>query len=628
MKVTVTSRRSFATWTGLFFVASVFLCSAPTLNIHSTTASPHAVAKTRAAALPSAGITIAVKTVEPSTPPTTLDLTMAALTSEQARLYRDIFAAQAAGDWNKADGLVAALTDRRLLGHVLADRYERRAPTEPELSDWLKSYADLPEAEDMHALAHRGAKVAAPSAPRPWSAGYIADTAADFTSDISAGTSPPPTKIDRLANDINKALHRHDPETARNLFIAAENEQSISGTFVVDAEAAIAAGFFYNGEREQAEALANAAAVANQPSGLWIHGLIAWERGDFTAAANDFTRLADHPALNSGNRAAAAFWAYRALNGNGNRDEAKQRLYQAARQTGSFYGMLAAEKLGQKPTATVPDHETTRVFDSEQRTIISRSAAGWRALALLQVGETAMAEGELRRLSPQGNDELREAMLALANYVPMPALAVQLASLGGWSGDNASYPLPPWSPRHGFEVDRALLFALARHESGFDPDAVSGRGAVGLMQIMPSTARVMTSSADEAISLAKDDKLFDPTENLTLGQNYVRHLASLPQIGDNLMLLLAAYNGGPNSVTRWKQDLAAHDPLLFMETIPVRETRMYIARVLPHYWAYRARLAEPLTTLSQLADDKWPQIALTGNEDVRVASADDTGAVR
>jgi soluble lytic murein transglycosylase-like protein len=557
-----------------------------------------------------------------------MDAAIGVLKPADARLYRTIFAAQKQGDWTKADAAFAQLSDKRfLLGHVLADRYQRRPATFEELAAWLKAYPGLPEAEDLYAQAkalqrkHKGGPapaLTAPAAAEPWSGGYEIDSAANFKAELTADELPSGA-AKHLARAINVALHHDNPAKARNLLIAAEAERPLVGTFAADAEAAIAAGYFYDGEREQSLSLATAAAAAHQPLGLWIRGLIAWEQNDLAAASLSFAQLADHPALNPGSRAAAHFWAYRAFSRAGDKQQAYSHLEQAAHQPRSFYGMLAAQLVGRGPVDNVAHTESLPVWNTAQRNILAANPAALQALALIQVGETELAESELRRVNPQGQTSLQRAMLALTGFVPMPALVVQLANLtgvlNGQSYDAASYPLPPWKPQKGFEVDRALLYALARQESQFDPTAVSARGARGLMQIMPETADVMASENGMA---DVSDKLFDPATNLTLGQKYVRELASRPQIGDNLLLLLAAYNGGPNKIVRWQEyemnrqdSKSAHDPLFFLESIPQRETRNYITRVLPHYWAYRARLAEPLTSLKQLAEGKWPRFALT-----------------
>ncbi len=573
--------------------------------------------------------------VPPSTAaalPSELDTAMGALSPEDALLYRLIFEAQKQGEWEKADEVMANLSDRRLVGHVLAERYLRRPAGVDEVAVWLKEYGDLPQADTLYKQARNEAKQAGislslPRAADSWSGGYEADSAADFPAELTAATLSQKTETGRLARAMNKALRRHDPFSARDMLVAAEARQQLAGTFAGDAEAAVAAGFFYAGEREQARSLSTAAATAGQPLGMWIRGLIAWEQGDADAAVTQFTRLADHPALNPGSRAAAHFWAYRALSRAGRKKEAFGRLDRAARQTRSFYGLLAAQLLGRNQAVNVAKTEWP-AWGPHHRAELASTKEGWRALALIQAGEPLLAENELRRLSPLGQKNRQVAMLALAGYVPMPALAVQLASLGGGQGYAAAYyPVPSWQPEEGFQIDRALLYALMRHESQFDPEAVSARGACGLMQIMPKTAKAVLDMEVEGEGLSAKDKLFDPSFNLALGQKYVQHLAGLPRIGDNLMLLLAAYNGGPGKVSRWmgdgtgRQEKLAQDPLLFMESLPSRETRNYIARVLPHYWGYQERLAQPRTTLKQLAEGRWPRVNVTEAQQAETGAA-------
>nr|MDP9127294.1 lytic transglycosylase domain-containing protein [Pseudomonadota bacterium] len=174
--------------------------------------------------------------------------------------------------------------------------------------------------------------------------------------------------------------------------------------------------------------------------------------------------------------------------------------------------------------------------------------------------------------------------------------------------DAALYPVPPWQPQEGFKVDRALIYALARRESFFNPEAVSGRGACGLMQLMPNTANLVAHQKVDNGDCS--GRLLDPSYNMALGQTYVRRLASEPMIGTNLLFLLTAYNSGPGKLAHWKADGKLGDPLVFIESLPVHETRNYVQQVMMHYWTYRARLAEPVTSMAQLAKGEWPRYAL------------------
>jgi soluble lytic murein transglycosylase-like protein len=613
----------------LALVAALSLGIAVTLNVGATNTSlllPEAKAFSLDLSLPLSKTLFANE-------PAALDLNMAALSPNNAVRYRAIFEAQKKGDWLKADWILPTLTDKRLLGHVLADRYQRGHGKPGELRAWLGVYGDLPEAETIYTLAkaqrHKiTGELPAPRKTERLTSGHEPDSAADFAVEMKADGPFQDGQAGNLASAINRALRRNDPTAAHNLLKAAEGKEPLAGTVAADASAAIAAGFFYMGEREQARVLAESAAGAQQPLGLWIRGLIAWEQKDYTLAVTSFTKLASHPALDAGNRAAAHFWAYRALVRGHAPKAARKELEQAAAQPHSFYGALAAQLLNPGLDVLKSPPEARPVWNGETRAVLGSAPAGWRALALVQTGQPALAEAELRRLNPQGRADLRRAMLAFAHFVPMPALALKLASLpegtNGLSRAASRYSLPSWRPQNGFEVDRALLYALAHHESRFDPTAISARGARGLLQIMPATAKGMDSRSEDQ----EASRLFDPEYNLALGQKYVRHLVQQTPIGNNLLLLLAAYNTGPGKVVRWvetsetRQGKESLDPLLFMESIPQRETRQYVARVLVHYWAYRTRLGESLTSLRQLAEGKWPRLPPMGGKDIQQAGAE------
>lgn len=556
-----------------------------------------------------------------------LDRAMGALAPKEAALYRILFTAQERQEWNRAEKIQSQISDKRLMGYVLADRYARRGASAAELASWLAQYPTLPQARDIYAKAQKaGAKqLTAPSAPETWSSGEEADSVANFTPELVVDSAVPDSENKAFAKTVQKALRKGDPWAARDQLLRYQARKKLTGTFAHDVEAVIAAAFFRVGERDQAAALAAAAGGANQPLGLWVQGLLAWEKKDFALARASFTRLAEHPALSQTNRAAAHFWAHRAEKQGGSRSDARKHLEAAVSAAPrSFYGMLASQTLGQNPVDRFADSDRQPAWRTEHRALLANNHAGWRALALIQIGQTAKAEAELRRLNPQGDLEKQQAMLALADYVPMPALALKLAHLSkGEKIGAALYPLLPWQPEEGFQVDRALLFALARHESLFDPSAVSSRGAQGLMQLMPKTAQVMaqTDNDPKTVEALDADKLRDPAYNMALGQKYVQHLASLPQIGNNLVMLLAAYNGGPGKAINWAASRQNTDPLLFLESLPVRETRNYVARVLPHYWAYRARLGKAVPSLRQLAEGHWPTVEVLEKAPTRMVQA-------
>jgi soluble lytic murein transglycosylase-like protein len=145
-----------------------------------------------------------------------------------------------------------------------------------------------------------------------------------------------------------------------------------------------------------------------------------------------------------------------------------------------------------------------------------------------------------------------------------------------------------------------------RQESGFNPDARSGVGASGLMQIMPATGAYISPELEDYDGGA-GAALLDPTTNVTVGQDYVERLLADSNVRGDLFLLTAAYNAGPGNLAKWRKGAGYdQDPLLFIESIPSRETRLFIERVLANLWIYRQRLGQATPSLDAIASGAWP----------------------
>jgi soluble lytic murein transglycosylase-like protein len=272
----------------------------------------------------------------------------------------------------------------------------------------------------------------------------------------------------------------------------------------------------------------------------------------------------------------------------------------------TFYGQLARRALGMNTglawSKPAPNDEAMRA--------LMQTDGGLRALALLQVGMTDLAEDELHLLLKGDNRaEVAPAVMMIAQRAGLPAvsirLAVQFQTPSDPLRDAALYPVPNWRPVGGFTLDPALLFALMRQESGFNPRAQSPVGASGLMQLMPATATAVATN----LQLISTDKLalFDPVLNLTLAQRYVSDLLKDPNVKGDLMMLAIAYNAGPGNLARYRASANyEQDPLLFIETAPNPETRQFIERVLTNYWLYQDCLGQKIPTLDALASGGWP----------------------
>jgi soluble lytic murein transglycosylase-like protein len=543
------------------------------------------------------------------------DNQISVLSEDDAILYRAAFAAQEKADWTYADKALAQITDKRLVGHVLADRYLRRQMTPNEATQWFASYSSLPEAETLYDQVKKLKGLPAASIPQPkaveeWQ-GSNGFTSSSGFRNVNDNDDPLPKNP--IETEINSALRHGDAAKAREILDAGLNRGALSITQSGDLISRIAASFYYQGEIENARKMARRAVDSGVPFGLWIEGLSAWTQRDFGTSAYSFAELADTKGLSSWDRATAAYWAYRAESRLGDKAQAHRWLAEAAKSPQSFYGAMAVRLMGRSPEHSWKLPE----LSAKSISLLTSQDAGWQALALAQIGRADLAESELRQmLSVESSRDMQMAALALAEEAHMPSLLLQLSSVAvranGKPFDAALYPLPPWQPSGGFTVDRALIYAIMLHESQFDTEAVSSRGACGLMQIMPSTARRIAND-NRVVRVARHtcpDTLLDPSTNMSMGQKFVHILAERPMIGDNLLFLLAAYNGGPGNLAHWLAGADRSDPLLFLESLPVRETRDYVQQVMMHYWMYRSRLSEPDTAAASLARGEWPRYAL------------------
>ena len=277
-------------------------------------------------------------------------------------------------------------------------------------------------------------------------------------------------------------------------------------------------------------------------------------------------------------------------------DEACRTAQQAADTLGVAVGQIAKSIIFKRRA----DQVAVLVITSGDRRVDEKKVDAL-------VGKTGRADAELRLLAPaiKASPSFGRAVMLVAARAGMPDLAGQLAdfvqSEDGRPRDYTRFPIPRLRPAGGFSVDPALVYALARTESNFDSGMVSSAGARGLMQIMPETARFI-SAGNQRI------QLHDPAVNLAVGQRYVGYLAGIDAVNGDLVRLLATYNSGPGGFGRWSGNIRdGGDPLLFIEAVPIDETRAFIPRVLTYTWIYAARMNLPTPSLDELAAGVWPR---------------------
>ncbi len=549
------------------------------------------------------------------------------LSDRDAAVYRDIFDAQERGNWKKADALIAHLSDPMLMGHVLAQRYLH--PTKyrskyKELKAWMALYADHPDAPRLYKLALRR-RPANWKLPKPPLKGYLGGTSHDVV-----GIRPPPGKklsssqrrqVRAFKRKIRSLLRSGWTKAAKRLLADRQLRRLFSDFEMDQAKARLAAGYFAAGRDQWAVEWATEAARSGQwlPEANWTAGLASWRLGDHRVAATYFEAASTVRGATGWMTSAAAFWAARAYLVSGQAERVNSMLSRAAAYPRTFYGLLARRILG------VANRFEWQIPVTQHATYGSLLAtkAGRRALGLIQVGEQRRAERDLRGLAGRSDPDLERDILALAGSANMPALAVRLNGLlypAGGGFDGAAYPLGNWQPTGGYSVDRALVFALIRQESGFNPTAKSWAGARGLMQLMPRTASFVAQDRRFHRGKATRRTLFDPKVNLKLGQQYIEILLKDRNINGDLFLLAAAWNGGPGNLSKWRRTIdSMNDPLFFIESLPSRETRIFIERVLANLWIYRDRLGQPSPSLDAIAAGDWPVYVPLDNQPLEVA---------
>lgn len=335
-------------------------------------------------------------------------------------------------------------------------------------------------------------------------------------------------------------------------------------------------------------------------------GLTAWRQGDYTNAAARFQAAWLEQVSDRSRRSAAAFWAARALLQDGDVPDYLDWMTRAANASPDFYSLLARHVLG-VDRANVTDQGVLGEADVEG---VMATEAGYRAMALLEIGQISSAQQEMDQLwLLQGNNpQLRRAIELVARQAGLRDPGRNIGNVVAPLLSPEDYPT--LAPRGGFAFDPALIYALVRTESDFKSGLMSRYGARGLMQIMPGTARAMARLG----LVAGTDKrqLYDPSINLEVGQTYLTFLDGQSSIHGDLIRILASYNAGVGGLDRWDRGIGnTEDPLLYIEEIPTKETRVFVQKVLAYAWLYAEQRQQPEPGIDALAAGSFPTLPVS-----------------
>ncbi|HET6655354.1 MAG TPA: transglycosylase SLT domain-containing protein [Gammaproteobacteria bacterium] len=288
------------------------------------------------------------------------------------------------------------------------------------------------------------------------------------------------------------------------------------------------------------------------------------------------------------------YWRARALAETHHEDEATAIYRRLARGDG-YYSFLAADRIGASyafsPRPSEPNAARMQALAKGPQLI--------RAHELFAVGMLNFADAEWNAATGDMpvNDRCQAGLLA-ASWQWHAAAIRTLARGGCWDDLKLRYPtayedaVETRAAKLG--LDPAWVYGLMRSESLFAANAVSYAGALGLMQLMPATGRMMANRL--GITLDGDRMLLDPVLNIKLGSAYLDHVGG--QFGGNACLATAAYNAGPGNVNDWLPVARPIEADVWVEAIPFGQTRNYVRRVMAHTVVFDWRLGGSITSIT------------------------------
>lgn len=303
-------------------------------------------------------------------------------------------------------------------------------------------------------------------------------------------------------------------------------------------------------------------------------------------------------------RSRALYWLGRSADADERLEDAKAYYEKAAEYPGTFYGQLAHEHLGRTKLEFRQPSIT-----AEDRRKFGENPLVQAIMAFEEAGDDRRAGALYRHLAKNLSDPAQLGLLALRLEVQgKPHAVLQIGKLAfnrGVQVEQLAFPtgaIP--QDKVSTSSNLAMMYAIARQESAFRIDAVSPVGAMGLLQVMPRTAKAMAKGLD--LPYSKSALLKDPALNATIGAAYFEE--QLDRWNGSFVLTLAAYNAGPKRVQDWLKRFgdprgkSTEEIVDWIESIPFPETRNYVMRVMEGYQVYQTRLQQsPLKLAEDLA---------------------------
>jgi soluble lytic murein transglycosylase len=511
------------------------------------------------------------------------------------RNWAEVFSAIRGSRWAEAQLGISSLPRSELTPVARAELYTAKGSPVVSLAQiqgLLAEAPDLPQADQLARMALARGATTAPEYIRRRQTTWLGNSPSRYKAKPITGEP----QADQLRSQLDPLIKADDAINAELLLM--QTAPYISYEARAEAGQRVAWSYYAIGRDADARRVADtyragaAGDWANQSA--WVSGLASWRLNDCNAASASFREVGSR-AVQRELGAAGYFWAARAEQACRRPQAVEGLLKAAAASPESFYGLLARETLGADKRLPKDAHNgLSRVEDVPNVR---------RAEALVGIGQHWLAESMLKHQAQIGRPSEHHGLIEVAKRLDLASAQYWLAH----NGQNGAvvdavdrYPTPRWGPRSGWRIDPALALAHMRQESNFRADVVSPAGAVGLMQVLPTTASQMARrNGYDAGSL------FDPMANIEYGQSFIETMRGSGATQGQLPKVIAAYNAGPLPVARWGY-IAPSDPLLWIESIPYWETRYYVPSVFRNLWVYQGLANAETPTLTALAQHRWP----------------------
>ncbi len=550
------------------------------------------------------------------------------LSEQDLETYEKIFLLQSKEKIKEADKLTKKLNNDILISYVLANKYlsVSHRTKFSEINNWLNKYPQHPLSKDIYNLAKNkfGSKKAKKLNYKNMQSNFapIYAVIPEFKEKAEKQNAISDYKISKpkgsLELNLVSYLNAGKTYNAKQLLSKKSAKGTLGSSKYYYYCNLLARHYFLDGHYNFAIEWSSKAikGTGNKlPSAYYTAGLAYWGMGNFRKAEENFNHLAEGN-FTEEYKASGSYWSARASLKLNKIDSYVKYLDEASNYSYTFYGLIALEELQKDYSFNMQDDDLN-ALKVNSITMLQKTSGGKRAFALLQLNLINYAEKEIINLlsttikNSNNNDKVRyyKEVYELANKLPMPHLRYRLAgNLGKKYGFNdLSYPVVLWDVG-GYKIEPSLILAIIRKESGFNSSATSYVGAKGLMQLMPSTAKMVFYNANLSDSLNRSFSLHNPYMNVAMGQDYLKMLIENPDANGNLIYVLAGWNGGFLNVKKWKNEShrLKDDPLFFIESIPYRETRNFVKATMRDYWIYQTILGDTPYTIHSIIKNKQP----------------------